>query len=254
MWLLVFFLIQIFEFEEIGGEASFLSASATVDDIPVLASLNPSLQLKSQESGLVFTHTKPYGLSEIDYLKVSFRLKNLSLGGSVSGLISPGYGEWKFSLGKGFSLAPSFSFGLLFSLYYFFITNYEADFFFSLSPSLSFLRKEFLISLILLNSNQPQTRAAESLPLTFILGVGIPLQKGIDFHFDYEREREERVRAGLKILRKILAAGIGLATNPPQFTSGFALSLSSFQTSYGLKWHPQLKESHIINLGWKSSL
>lgn len=254
MWLLVLSLLGIFEFQEMGGFASLLSAQAAVVDIPVLASFNPSLQLESKKSGIVFTFTKPYSLSDLKYLKISLWLKRWGIGFSSAGLMHPGYGEWIFSLSKGLPLFKSLSLGFLLSFYHLSIPNYESDFFFSLSPSLSFIQERFLISFIILHTNQPKTLYGEVMPLTFILGIGVPLRDGIDFYFDYEREREEAMRGGLKFGYKILYGGIGFANNPISFTSGFGLALNNFNFSYGLKWHSHLRESHILSLELKSFL
>ncbi len=242
-------LFSLFEFQEVGGLSSLVQARAALPICPVCAALNPSLILYQEGSGINFTYTNPYGLGELRYLKGAGTLKRLRLGLSLSSLYRPGYGEYIFSLGKGFSLLTSFSFGTLLSLYYFSISGYEKDFFFSLTPSLSFKREEFLFSLVLLNLNQPQTGYGEEMPLTILLGVKSHFLRWADFYFDYEREKEERMRLGLKLSEGNFYLGTGLQTMPLLFTGGFGFTLSKVEMAYSLKIHPRLKESHIINLG-----
>ncbi len=258
-FLLFFSLPLIFEFRETGGLSSLVQAKGAVLDIPVCASLNPSLIFQTKKSGFNLTFTYPYGLRELKYLKGDLVMNKLGLGLGLSSLARPGYGEYIFSLGKGFPLLKSFSLGILLNLYYFSISGYEGDFFFSLNPSLSFSHDAFLLSLILLNANQPKSLYGEELPLTVLFGVNFSPLNGTDFYFDYQRafngraEAEEKMRGGCRLRHKSLFLGTGFETEPALFVIGFGISLARFEVSYAVKIHSRLKESYVINFGMRFS-
>uniref|UniRef100_A0A7C3UXK3 PorV/PorQ family protein n=1 Tax=candidate division WOR-3 bacterium TaxID=2052148 RepID=A0A7C3UXK3_UNCW3 len=253
MVLFSLFLFRLFEFQETGGLADLVSARGAVADLSVATSLNPSLFSSLKTGGFNFTFTHPYSLPELNYMRVCLLLKKWDLGFSSAFLVRASYTEETFSMGKGFAFSPSLSLGTLLSLYRFAIKDYDSDFLFSLSPSVSFTSNRFIISLLFLHTNQPKTLYGERLPFTLIFGVMFSFSPGTNFYFDYEREKEETFRGGLKMAHKAFYWGIGFETNPIGLTSGFGISLKVFDLSYGIRWHSQLRESHIINFGLKSS-
>ncbi len=257
----LFNLFSIFEFSETGGLSSFLLARGGVADIGVVASFNPSLMGEMENGGISLTFTQPYNLKELKYLRGDAFLKRLKLGLSLSSLRHPGYGEWTFSLSKGFISSGRFSSGVLFSLYSLSILNYEKDFFFALSPSFTYALPPFLISLCLFNLNQPKSEFGEKMPLTFNLGLSSLLKRtssSFCLFFDYERGKEETMRLGFLFSgfrqaftsQKGFSFGFGISTEPVLFAFGFSLPLAKVSLGYSLRWHYRLKEYHIINFSW----
>lgn len=248
--LVLFYLLTIFEYQEIGGQSSALQISSTIQSTYNATALNPSLLAYLNKNGLGIVYCRPYEISELQYSRLSLNYKNFGLGFSRLGFVS--YQEYTWSLAAGFKLPPNLAYGLMVKGLYLDLDTYGQSLIPALNFSVSYLMDKITFSAVLDNFNMPQNTKAEQIPWQLV--VGFLFQPVSDFLLggDWNKSKEnQHLKLGteFKVLPE-LAFRLGMKTNPLIISAGLGIVFRNIYFDYSLQFHMRLKQTSIFSLGY----
>lgn len=253
MNLLIVSLLGSFEFT--GPEGGFSAVLTTTALVSVENSVftNPAMLAQLPGYNLTFFHTNPYNIAGLNFNQIALNLKRpVNLGFGVAGFGTEGYEELTFSLGTAFPLAAGLFYGLALQGLSVAVVGYGTD----LVPAFDFgllcNKEKYTLGLAIDNLNQPRNQAGDELPAQLKLGMVFRPVENLKLGADLLKIKGygERLRTGVELqLVPVFALRLGLGTNPVVVAGGVGGSYKCFRVDYTCRFHPRLKETHIIGLG-----
>lgn len=214
------------------------------------AILNPAMLPLSNGLTLSLLHTNLYSIGELNYNRVSFISKRVSLTSSLLG--SDLYREWLLSLSFGFSGFNKYvSYGITIKGMGVSIKDYGSNFTPGIDIGVLYHTQRYTLGAILSNLNRPSVSKGDFIPIKLSLGTWFHILKDLRFGLDIVKEEgyKERVLAGIElVLLPLLSTQLGLSTNPFLLSFGSGTSFKRFKISYALRFHSQLRETHLLSL------
>lgn len=252
--MIIFYLIAIFDFNEPGGPSSAYFANSTIISLYDATAINPASLPRIGNNGLALVYTKPFGLSTLTYNRLILNLNRPALGFSFSSLGQTGYYEHTFTLATGFALNKNFSYGIILKGYNVNIRDYGNDFFPSLNLGILFKQSTYRLALVFADMNNPKSKQGDLIPASLQIGGLLNSFNGFSLSCDFLKNTvSERFLGGIELnLLPIFSLRFGVATNPYLIAGGFGVSLKNLSIDYGYRYHPRLKETHVLSLSLKS--
>ncbi len=252
--MIIFFLLLIFEFNEPGGPSSaYLANSSSITSFDATA-LNPAVLPKIGHHGLALVHTKPYSISSLTYNRIVINWRRPALGFSFSSFGQTGYRENILSLASAFAINSNLSYGFILKGYYLKINDYGNDFFPSLNLSVLYCQYYYRLAAVIEDLNNPKSRSGDLIPVSLRIGGTLIPNQSLSFSIDILKTVGfERFFVGFEFnLLPIFSIRTGIATNPYLIAGGLGFFYKHFNLDYTYRYHPKLKETHILSLAIKS--
>ncbi|MEO0093711.1 MAG: hypothetical protein ABIK67_05600 [candidate division WOR-3 bacterium] len=252
--MLILFLWTIFEFYEPGGPGSSYFASTTNNSFYSATAINPAMLSRIDKSGIGLVICQPYGISNLTYSRLAGNLNRPSLGLSLATLGQTGYHEYTFTFALSFPIDKYFSYGLILKGYYLNIENYGDDLFFGLNLGLLYQQRTYRVGIVIEDLNKPRSYQGDLIITTLRIGATFLPTDNLTFSSDFLKNGDsEQLMGGVEfMLLPIFSLRIGLRTNPYQLALGFGIIAKHLNLDYTYRYHPSLKETHIISLAIKS--
>lgn len=249
--LLTVVLPAAFEFSAPGGVGSAMLAGTAVPWPENALGVNPGLISFLPRSSVEFAATNPYGLSDLYYSQLSFASGKLGLGGRVA-LLGPGsYQELTGSLVKGFAITDRFSFGAALDLHWLSIREVTSELLPGLCAGVAYRARTYGLGAVIRDFNRPALACGDALPARLALGASLMPVDNLLFAVDGEYSDRVQLRFGTGFtLHQTLTLAIGMGTNPLRYAGGVRCDLKGLGISYACSFHPQLKQSHLLGLGY----
>jgi len=247
-------LIAIFDFNEPGGPSTVLFNNTTTISLYDATAINPAALPRIGSNGIGVVYTKPFGIGRLSYNRFVLNLDRPAFGFSLSALGQTGYYEYTFTFAKGFVVDNNFSYGLLLKGYVVKIKDYGDDFIPGFNLGMLYKQNIYRLAVVLTDLNNPKTRAGDLIPMALRVGVTFAPVTNFSLSSNFLRSAEsERFFGGVEFqLLPIFILRIGVATNPYLVAGGFGISLRNLSLDYSYRYHPSLKETHILSLSLKS--
>lgn len=248
--LIIFYLLAIFEYQEIGGSSSALQISSTIKSTYNATAINPALLAENNKNGIGLVYCRPFEISDLQYSRLSINYKNFGLGISRLGTI--GYQEYNLSLGAGFNLNSNLAYGFIVKGLYLDLNTYGQSIIPALNFGASYGLDKIIISAVLDNLNMPQNPKGEQIPWQLIGGVLFQPVSEFCFGGELTKSQEnQNLKLGTEFrLIPELAFRVGMKTNPLIISGGLGITFRNIYFDYSLQFHTQLKQTSIFSLGY----
>lgn len=252
--MLLFFFLTIFDFKEPGGPGTGIFANTANQTIYEGTAINPAVLPRIGTTGIGLVYTQPFGITGLTYNRLVLSFARPAIGFAFANLAQVGYYEYTFSIAKAFLINEYFSYGLILKGYYLNINDYGNDFIPGINLGVLLGKRNYWLAIVFEDLNNPRSRQGDVIPLTLRIGGSFYPVPNLSVKMDWLRNANwEGIRAGLELnLLPIFSLRTGFGTNPYQLALGFGISFKNLSFDYGCRYHPRLKETHILSLAIKS--
>jgi len=203
-------------------------------------------------SSATFAHARPFGMTELQYSRVSLNLCNFGAGFSLFG--SSIYNEYEILLGYKF-LMGRIDLGGDIRVRSVSVKNYDSKFSLALDIGIhTHFRENIVLDGVLQGSSRRVVIGFHWHPLTNA-HLMVHLYKELGYCAASHTSRRACGPVGLKIgellqVSPTLSLIFGVDTIHSSFTLGTIFDLEEFKFGYFIRTHPSLGSSHIVSLGY----
>lgn len=249
----IFYVLASFEFVEPGGVSTSMVVTCALVSPQNAVFANPAMLAQLNGYDLSFSCTQPYAVAGLTSSQIAVNLKKpVNLGLGVMGLGTEGYEEATLSLGTAFSFSPELSYGFALQGLYLSVAGYGRDLVPAFDLGVVWNKQKYSVGFVIDNLNQPRNSAGDELPAKIGLGAVVKPAGNLKLALDVIREKNlgERLSAGAEFeLVPLFALRLGFGTNPFLVAIGAGAVYKSVRVDYACRFHPRLKETHLIGLG-----
>jgi hypothetical protein len=104
---------------------------------------------------------------------------------------------------------------------------------------------------VLADFNRPALGSGDQLPAWVTVGTCVTPYSSLRLAADFDYSGQAQLRFGSAFdLGPWLSLAVGMSTNPLLYTGGFQATTHGLNLSYTYSFQPNLKESHILGLGF----
>ncbi|MCX7785520.1 MAG: hypothetical protein N2201_04745 [candidate division WOR-3 bacterium] len=248
--LILFYLLTIFEYQEIGGSSSALQISSTIQSTYNATAINPSLLSRLNKNGIGLVYCRPFEIRELQYNRLSLNYKNFGLGITRLGFIS--YQEYTLSFSAGFDFSSHLAYGIMVKGLYLDLSDYGQTIMPALNLGISYFVDKINFSAVLENFNYPQNSLGEKLPWQVLAGILFEPVSDFRFGGDLIKSPETQYLAigtEFKLLPELTFC-LGTKTNPLILSTGLSIIFKNIHFDYSFQYHTKLKQTSIFSLGY----
>ncbi len=248
-WLL---LVMAFEFSPPAGKAGGMLAGAAVADWQNSFVLNPALVMEADrfQTGLVYS--RPYGLDHVDWGRICAVLgrERWSGGVSINSLSFADYRESDLQLNLGIEPAARVTAGLGVHLMVRDMGRFGIDAVPAFDLGVNWQTGVLCLGAAGFRLNLPRFGNGDELPLRLVLAGSLRPVETLLLALDVSRAgEEESVAFGMEFcLIPPIDLRIGVGYEPLSYGAGLGVRVGFLQVDYSYRFHPQLKETHILGM------
>ena len=116
------------------------------------------------------------------------------------------------------------------------------------------MQKTYRLALVLEDMNNPKSKQGDLIPASLQIGGSLIPVNGFSLSCDFLKNADyERFLGGVEFnLLPIFSLRFGVATSPYLIAGGFDISFKNLRFDYGYRYHPRLKETHVLSLSLKA--
>jgi hypothetical protein len=250
---LILLLPLAFEFNTPGGVGSSMLAGVAVPIAGNAGVLNPGLAGCLTSNSIKISTARLYEMGDIYCHQAAFGLRKVALAGRFTLLSSNGYQEFTGSVTKGFRVTDDLSFGAALSFYWLSISGEYAEGVPGLSAGVAYSHGVFGAGAAVHDFNRPAFVNGDAIPPRVAVGVTLSPYPNLRIAADGEYDNSLQFRFGTAFtFHPALTLAIGVGTNPLRYAAGLCCSFKGLGLDYTYSYHPLLRTSHMLGLGYTS--